>query len=289
MMNQLPMGGHAQSNPQMPQVGGDLPDELDANAFLTVVSVRAVITAGFAAGALVPCIPFALFGAVGIAATLLFNRGTIDFAALSTGASTGFLTPAFVFLLVVVGSGSLGAVMGAVRRWSVRRGILWKLLVGHYFSSHPGPHSVIALVAAPALIVAALHAVSVVGGFTVSIAPVFFLMFPPAWMLAGLMYESAWEALLFPMLRSRATEPMRWLLREAALFRLLKDDSYLFECRLHTVSIDAESGVARVRGHFPTPDHARRVREIGLRVVGVREVDVAAAPLAPTERLPSGT
>ena len=66
---------------------------------------------------------------------------------------------------------------------------------------------------------------------------------------------------------------MMWLKRETDLVRLLKDDSELFDCRLHAVRIDPESGVAYIRGDFRTPDHFRRVREIGLRVIGVNEVE----------------
>ena len=262
----------------METLPSDVPDALDADAVLTVVGARTVMVAGFAAGALVPCIPLVLIGSVGVVATVLFNRGTIGFTAISTSASGVTPLAVFTLLLVVLSSGVLGAIMGAVRRWSVRRGISWSLLVGSYFSSHPGPQSVIALAVVPLLAAATLHAVSVAAGYSLSFAPIFFLIFPPAWILSGLVFESAWEALVFPMLRSNAAEPMRWLMREAALFRLLEDDSYLFECRLHTVRIDAESGVAHVQGDFRTPDHFRRVREIGLRVIGVSEVEVTTKP-----------
>ena len=276
MLSQNPMA--PPDRPPLPNLPTNLPAGVEEDAVLTVVDVRAVVVAGFAAGALVPCIPLVLLGAVGIVATLLLNRGTIDFAAGSTSASG--VTPFLVFTLLVVflSSGVLGAIIGVVRRWSVRRGITWGLLVGSYFSSHPGPQSVIALAAVPVLAAGFLHAVSIAAGYTVSFAPLFFLIFPPAWILSGLTFESAWEALVFPMLRSNAAEPMRWLMREAALFRLLEDDSYLFECRLHTVRIDAESGVAHVQGDFRTPDHFRRVREIGLRVIGVSEVEVTTKP-----------
>ena len=265
----------ADKTPPMPQQPSDLPDGLDADSMLTVVDVRAVSVAGFAAGALVPFIPVVLFGSVGIVATIILNRGTIDFGALPALTSGGVQTALYTFVLVLLASGLLGALMGVVRRWSVRRGISWNLLVGHYFSSHPGPQSVIALAVVPVLAAGFLHAVSIAAGYTLSFAPVFFLMFPPAWMLAGFMYESAWESLIFPMLRSTAADPMKWLAREAALFRLLKDDSNLFDCRLHEVRIDSDTGVAHIRGDFRTPDHFRRVREVGLRVIAVREVEVA--------------
>ena len=270
-------------SPTAPQLPGDLPDALDTDTVLTVVDARTVMAAGFAAGALLPCIPLVLLGAVGVVATLLFNRGTIGFTAVTTIASSVTPLAVFTLLLVVLGSGVLGAIMGAVRRWSVRRGISWSLLVGTYFSSHPGPQSVIALAVVPLLAAATLHAVGVAAGYRLSLAPIFFLVFPPAWLLSGLMFESAWEALVLPMLRSNAAEPMRWLMREAALFRLLKDDSYLFECRLDAVRIDAETGVAHVQGDFRTPDHLRRVRDIGLRVIGVKEVQASALPTRYTE------
>ncbi|MCY4436290.1 MAG: hypothetical protein OXE05_03020 [Chloroflexi bacterium] len=269
--------------PLMETLPSDVPDALDADTVLTVVSVRTVMAAGFAAGALLPCIPLVLLGAVGVVATLLFNRGTIGFTAVTTFASSVTPLAVFTLLLVVLAGGVLGAVMGAVRRWSVRRGISWSLLVGSYFSSHPGPQSVIALAVVPILAAATLHAVGVAAGYRLSFAPIFFIVFPPAWLLSGLMFESAWEALVLPMLRSNAAEPMRWLMREAALFRLLKDDSYLFECRLDAVRIDAETGVAHVQGDFRTPDHLRRVRDIGLRVIGVKEVEASALPTRYTE------
>ena len=285
MLSQNPMV--PPDRPPLPQLPTNLPAGVEEDAVLTVVDVRAVAVAGFAAGALVPCIPLVLFGAVGIVATLLLNRGTIDFAAGSTSASG--VTPLFVFtlLLVILSSGVLGAIMGVVRRWSVSRGIAWGLLVGSYFSSHPGPQSVIALAAVPVLAAAFLHAVSTAAGYTVSFAPLFFIIFPPAWILAGLTFESAWEALIFPLLRSRATEPMKWLSREAVLFSLLKDDSYLFDCRINAVRIDAETGVAHIRGEFRSPEHVRRVREIGLRVVGVSEVEAIEEPHAQSKRLAS--
>lgn len=274
MLSQNPM--MPPDRPPVPDLPTGLPAGVEEDAVLTVIDVRAVVVAGFAAGALVPCIPLVLFGVAGIVATLLLSRGTIDFAAGSPSASG--VTPLLVFtlFLIVLSSGVLGAIMGVVRRWSVRRGIAWGLLVGSYFSSHPGPQSVIALATVPVLAVAILHTVSVAAGYSLSFAPIFFLIFPPAWILSGLIFESAWEALVFPLLRSNAAEPMRWLVREAALFRLLKDDSYLFDCRLHEVRIDPETSVAHVRGDFRTPDHFRRVREIGLRVIGVTEVEIAA-------------
>ena len=263
----------------------DLPDELEADVVLTVIDLRTCIAASFLSGVLLPSIPLVLFGSIGIVATIIFSQGTTDFGSLSVPTSAGVLPTTFVVLLVILASGTLGAVMGAVRRWSVRRGLSWKLLVGPYFSSHPGPQSVIALIAVPLLVLAALHAISVINGYLVSIAPVFFIMFPPAWILAGFIYEGAWEALVFPILRSRATEPMKWLSREAALFRLLKDDSYLFDCRIHAVRINAETGVAHIHGDFGTPDHLRRVREVGRRVIGVTEVEVTKSPRTQAERL----
>jgi len=252
----------------------DGPDVIDADSMLTVVNTRTVTLVGFAAGVLVPLIPLVILALAGSVATLVLSRGTIDFSAPSAPTGSGMQIALAILLLVVLCSGMLGAAMGIVRRWSVRRGIVWRLLVGHYFSSHPGPHSVIALVVVPLLVAAILHATSAVAGYSLSFAPLFFLIFPPAWMLSGLMFESAWEALVFPLLRSTTAEPMKWLAREAALFRLLKDDSYLFGCRLNEVRIDSDSGVAHIRGDFRTPDHLRRVREVGLRVIGVKEVEV---------------
>ncbi len=135
MLSQNPMV--PPDRPLSPQLPSDLPDTLDADTVLTVVDVRTVMVAGFAAGALVPCIPLILLGAVGIVATVLFNRGTIGFTAVSTSASGVTPMAVVTLLLVVLSSGVLGALMGAVRRWSVRREISWNLLVGSYFSSHP--------------------------------------------------------------------------------------------------------------------------------------------------------
>ncbi len=287
MLSQNPMA--TPDRPALPNLPTNLPAGVEEDAVLTVVDVRAVAVAGFAAGALVPCIPLVLLGVVGIVATLLLNRGTIDFATGATSASGVSPLLVFTLLLAILGSGALGAIMGVVRRWSVRRGISWGLLVGSYFSSHPGPQSVISLAAVPILAAAFLHALSVAAGYSVSFAPLFFLIFPPAWILAGLTFESAWEALIFAMLRTTAAEPLKWLVREAALFRLLKDDSYLFDCRLHTVRISAETGVAHIQGDFRTPDQMRRVREIAVRVIGVREVDVVPTRPAQTKQMPSGT
>jgi hypothetical protein len=177
-----------------------------------------------------------------------------------------------VYFLVFLGSIVLGAVMGAVRRWCVQRYISWPLLVGHHFSSHPGPQTVIAVIVVPLLIAAALHKVSLEVGYLVSIAPVLFFMFP-LWSLSGFVYEAVWEPIVFLILRVAVGEPMTWLRRETALVRLLKDDSELFGCRLHAVRIDSETGVAHIRADFRTPDHFRRAREIGMRVIGVVSVE----------------
>ena len=275
--------------PALEPTTGSLPADLDADDVLTVIDVRTIAAAGFAAGALVPCVPLVVVGAVGIVATILFNRGTIAFESVQTSANGVTPLGVLLLLLVVVTSGALGAILGAVRRWSVRREIHWNLLVGKYFSSHPGPQSVVALVVVPVLVAASLHAVSIITGYSLSFAPIFFLIFPPAWMLSGFMFESAWEALVFPMLRASATDPMKWLLREKALFRLLKDDSYIFNCRLDSVRIDAKSGVAHIVGDFRTPDHRRRVREIGMRVIGISEVEVAATSALSSGNAPAGS
>ena len=132
----------------------------------------------------------------------------------------------------------------------------------------------------PLLIVAALHRISLEVGYLVSIAPVLFFMFP-LWSLSGFIYEAVWEPLVFLILRMAASEPMTWLRREAALVQMLNDDSELFGCRLHAVRIDTETGVAHIRADFRTPDHFRRAREIGMRVIGVR--DVAAEGLTVLE------
>lgn len=261
--------------PALEPLANGLPDVLDADTMLTVAGWRAVSLAGFVAGMLVPIVPLVLLALVGVVATVVLNHGTVDSVTLSAPTSESTITALYLTLLVVLTSGILGIAMGLLRRWSVRKGISWRLLIGHYFSSHPGPHSVVALIIVPLLVAAILHGVSVVGGYSLSFAPLLFLIIPPAWILSGLMYESAWEALVFPLLRSRTAEPMLWLAREAALLRLLRDDSYLFECRLRDVRIDTATGVAHIVGDFPTPDHLRRAREVGFRVVGVTEVEFA--------------
>lgn len=257
----------------MPPVQEDHPDAGYADAVFTVLTQRAVVLSGLAAGALVLCVPLAILGFIGLIATTLFNRGTIDAGTSFTLASGKIETALLAFALVLIGSSILGAVLGAVRRWSVRRGITWKLLVGNHFSSHPGPQTVISLLTVPLLIVGILHAVSTMVENLVSIAPVLFFMFP-LWGLSGFLYEAAWEPLLLFVLRSVAAEPMKLLKREATLVSLLKDDAELFDCRLQAVRIDSENGVAHIRGDFRTPDHFRRVREIGLRVIGVNDVEV---------------
>ena len=258
---------------RMPPPTDELPDASYADAVFTVVTLRTAAVTGLAAGAIVPFIPVAILVSVGLFGTFLFNRGNV-YLTMSLEISSENLQVAMeVYSLVLLGSIVLGAVMGAVRRWCVQRYISWPLLVGHHFSSHPGPQTVIAVIVVPLLIAAALHKVSLEVGYLVSIAPVLFFMFP-LWSLSGFVYEAVWEPIVFLILRVAVGEPMTWLRRETALVRLLKDDSELFGCRLHAVRIDSETGVAHVRGDFRTPDHFRRAREIGQRVVGVESVEV---------------
>ena len=137
MLSQNPMV--PPERPLSPQLPSDLPDTLDTDTVLTVVDVRTVMVVGFAAGALVPCIPLVILGSVGIVATILFNRGTIGFTAFSTSAS-GITPMAVVTLLfVVLSSGALGALMGAVRRWSVRREIILEFAGRLLFLVASGP------------------------------------------------------------------------------------------------------------------------------------------------------
>ena len=222
---------------RMPPPTDELPDASYADAVFTVITKRAAIVTGLTAGAIVPCIPLAILGSLGLLATLLFNRGTIELGTSSAITPENVQVAAIVLLLVVVCSSVLGALMGILRRWSVQRGITWKLLVGSHFSTHPGPQTAVAFIVVPLVVALMLHGVSVVVGHLVSIAPALFFMFP-LWALSGFLYESVWEPVVFLILRIAAGEQMMWLKREAELVRLLKDDSELFGCRLRAVKID---------------------------------------------------
>ncbi|MYB76294.1 MAG: hypothetical protein F4X83_04205 [Chloroflexi bacterium] len=271
---------------RMPPIRDDLPDASYADAVFTVVSLRTAIVTGFVAGAIVLCIPFAILIFAGLFGTFLLNRGTIELTTSYVIAPGSMEAAARVLALFFLSSSILGAVMGAVRRWSVQRGVTWPLLVGFHFSTHPGPQTVLALIVVPSLIAGALHMLSLDVGYLVSIAPVLFFMFP-FWTLSGFVYETVWEPLVFLILRMALGEPMMWLRREAALVHLLKDDSELYACRLVSVRIDPDSGVAYVRGDFRTPDHYRRVRDIGQRVIGVREVEAEGLTLLEREHMTS--
>lgn len=271
---------------RMPPIRDDLPDASYADSVFTVVPLRTAIVTGFVAGAIVPCIPFAILILAGLFGTFLLNRGTIDLTTSYVVAPGSLEAAARVLTLFFLISSVLGAVMGAVRRWSVQRNVTWQLLVGFHFSSHPGPQTVLALIVVPSLIAATLHALSIEVGYVVSIAPVLFFMFP-FWSLSGFVYETVWEPIVFLVLRIALGEPMTWLRREAALVHLLKDDSELVTCRLVSVRIDSETGVAYVRGDFRTPDHYRRVREIGQRVIGVSAVEAEGLTLLERERMRS--
>lgn len=258
---------------RMPPIRDDLPDASYADAVFTVVSLRTAIVTGCVAGAIVPCIPFAILIFTGLFGTFLLNRGTIDLTTsyvVAPGSLEAATRTLAVFFLCC---SMLGGLMGAIRRWSVQRNVTWNLLVGFHFSSHPGLQTVLALLVVPLLIAATLHKVSLDVGYLLSIAPVLFFMFP-LWSLSGFIYETVWEPIVFLILRVAVSEPMVWLRREAALVHLLKDDSELFGCRLHSVQIDSETRVAHIRGDFRTPDHFRRAREIGQRIVGVESVEV---------------
>lgn len=257
---------------RMPPIRDDLPDASYADAVFTVVKLRTAIVTGFVAGVIVPCIPFAILIFAGLFGTFLLNRGTIDLTTSYVFAPGSAEAAARVLALFFLCSSILGAVMGAIRRWSVQRNVTWNLLVGFHFSTHPGPQTALAFIVVPSLIAGALHMLSLEIGYLVSIAPVLFFMFP-FWTLSGFVYETTWEPIVFLILRIAVGEPMIWLRREAALVHLLKDDSELYSCRLFAVRIDPESGVAYVRGDSRTPDHYRRVREIGQRVIGVNAVE----------------
>jgi len=272
----------------MPPIRDDLPDASYADAVFTVVSLRTVIVTGFVAGAIVPCIPFAILIFAGLFGTFLLNRGTIDLTTSYVFAPGSLEAAAQVLALFLLCCSTLGAVMGAVRRWSVQRNVTWPLLVGFNFSTHPGPQTVLALIVVPSLIAGALHMLSLEVGYLVSIAPVLFFMLP-FWSLSGFVYETTWEPIVFLILRIAVGEPMTWLRREAALVHLLKDDSELVACRLVSVRIDSESGVAYVRGDFRTPDHYRRAREIGQRVIGVGAVEAEGLTLLEREHMQSGS
>ncbi len=269
---------------RMPPIRDDLPDASYADAVFTVVSLRTAIVTGFVAGAIVLCIPFAILILAGLFGTFLLNRGTIDLTTSYVVAPGSAEAAARVLALFFLCSSMLGAVMGVVRRWSVQRNVTWPLLVGFHFSSHPGPQTALALIVVPSLIAAALHTMSLEVGYLISIAPVLFFMFP-FWSLSGFVYETVWEPIVFLILRIAVGEPMTWLKREAALVRLVKDDSELFACRLYAVRIDPESGVAYVRGDFRTPDHYRRVREIGQRIIGVNAVEAEGLTLLEREQM----
>ncbi len=269
---------------RMPPIRDDLPDASYADAVFMVVPLRTAIVTGFVAGAIVPCLPFAILIFAGLFGTFLLNRGTIDLTTSYVVAPGSAEAAARVLTLFFLFSSVLGAVMGAVRRWSVQRGVTWSLLVGFHFSSHPGPQTVLALIFVPSLIATSLHLLSLEVSYLVSIAPVLFFMFP-FWTLSGFVYETVWEPIVFLILQIAVGKPMTWLRREAALVHLLKDDSELVVCRLYTVRIDPETGVAYVRGDFRTPDHYRRVREIGQRVIGVNAVEAEGLTLLEREQL----
>ena len=163
---------------QMPPTADDLPDASYADAVFTVVTQRTATLTGLAAGAIVPCIPLAILGSLGLLATLLFNRGTIELGTSSAITPENVQVAVIVLLLVIICSSILGAAMGVMRRWSVQRSITWKLLVGSHFSTHPGPQTATALIVVPLVVALMIHGVSVVVGHLVSIAPALFFHVP---------------------------------------------------------------------------------------------------------------
>ena len=123
---------------RIPPPTEELPDASYADAVFTVVTLRTAAVTGLAAGAIVPFIPLAILVSAGLFGTLLFNRGTV-YQTMSLEISPENLQIALkVYVLVLLGSIILGAVMGMVRRRCVRRYVSWPLLVGHIFSTHPG-------------------------------------------------------------------------------------------------------------------------------------------------------
>ena len=86
---------------QMPPPTDELPDASYADAVFTVVTKRTAIVTGLAAGAIVPCIPLAILGTLGLLATLLFNRGTIELGTSSAITPENVQVAAVVLLLVV--------------------------------------------------------------------------------------------------------------------------------------------------------------------------------------------
>ncbi|MYB76293.1 MAG: hypothetical protein F4X83_04200, partial [Chloroflexi bacterium] len=76
----------------------DGPDVIDADSMLTVVNTRTVTIAGFAAGVLVPLIPLMLLALFGFVATLVLNRGTIEFTTPSAAIGSDVQTALAILL-----------------------------------------------------------------------------------------------------------------------------------------------------------------------------------------------
>ena len=87
---------------RMPPPTDELPDASYADAVFTVITKRAAIVTGLTAGAIVPCIPLAILGSLGLLATLLFNRGTIELGTSSAITPENVQVAAIVLLLVVL-------------------------------------------------------------------------------------------------------------------------------------------------------------------------------------------
>ena len=173
-----------------------------------------------------------------------------------------------------------GALLGALRRLSARRGHWWlvTLVAGQVLQF--GWHSLVAGLAVPLLLLLVIFRWSP-AWLDVSTLPLLWVGLFPLWLVSGLAVEVLWEAINGPILRRIVPLPVA-LRTSLAVQAALGAEPNLRTARIEDVSADPDTGTVYVRGKFVDAEQVRRVQQVCMRVASVKRVVVTPSAAVPT-------
>ena len=165
-----------------------------------------------------------------------------------------------------------GALLGLVRRWSVRKGRFLVVAIGPVAELRAGWHVPLGIACA------ALLALGLSGALH-TLPPAFaYLTLGVGSVAAIVLWEVAHDLILPALLTQHERERavVEYDLKEA-----LAQDETAVRWRVDRVRFDARTGLAVLFGEFPTPEAKKRVHQLAMRVKGVRDtqlIEVGATP-----------
>ena len=166
----------------------------------------------------------------------------------------------------------VGALLAALRCLSARRGHWWlvRLTAGQVLQF--GWHSLLVGVAVPLVLLQVVFSWQPAGADGQGLQLLWVALFP-FWLVSGVLVEVLWELINMPLLR-RVAPLQPAVLLGLAVQSVLEAEPLLQAARIQQVVADPTTGNVTIHGVFADDLQRQRVREAGLKVAGVEQVQV---------------